>query len=140
VTEQASCPLDWRLFVPESWDDPAMAERRTACHVPKQVRHRPKWQLVLDMLDELEQWDLRPPVLVGDAGYGDVGCFCQGLEDRQIAYVVQVKADTSAYPSRCARPRRRTPGGAAALDPATATRPPRSSSSLWRPDSRPAWT
>jgi SRSO17 transposase len=100
VTEQASCPLDWRLFVPESWDDPAMAERRTACHVPKQVRHRPKWQLVLDMLDELEQWDLRPPVLVGDAGYGDVGCFRQGLEDRQIAYVVQVKADTSAYPEQ----------------------------------------
>jgi SRSO17 transposase len=33
VTEQASCPLDWRLFVPESWDDAAMAERRTACHL-----------------------------------------------------------------------------------------------------------
>ena len=84
VTEQASCPLDWRLFVPESWDEDAMAERRTACHVPEQVRHRPKWQLVLDMLDELEQWDLRPPVLVGDAGYGEVGEFRAGLDDRQI--------------------------------------------------------
>lgn len=32
VTEQASCPLDWRLFLPERWDDDA--ERRAACQVP----------------------------------------------------------------------------------------------------------
>jgi SRSO17 transposase len=98
VTEAASCPLDWRLFVPESWDDDV--QRRTACHVPEQVHHRPKWQLALDMVDELDQWGLRPPVLVADAGYGDVGCFRQGLDDRQIPYVVQVKADTSAYPEQ----------------------------------------
>jgi SRSO17 transposase len=36
-------------------------------------------------------------VLVADAGYGEVGGFRQGLDDRQISYVVQVKADTSAY-------------------------------------------
>jgi SRSO17 transposase len=98
VTEQASCPLDWRLFLPESWEGDTT--RRAACHVPERVRHRPKWQLVLDMLDELDQWGLRPPVLVADAGYGDVGGFRQGLDDRQIPYVVQVKADTSAYPQQ----------------------------------------
>jgi SRSO17 transposase len=38
-----------------------------------------------------------PPVLVADSGYGEVGAFRQGLDDRQIPYVVQVKADTSAY-------------------------------------------
>jgi SRSO17 transposase len=98
VTEQASCSLDWRLFMPESWDSDV--ERRAACQVPARVRHRPKWQLVLDMLDELEGWGLRPPVLVCDAGYGDVGEFRQGLDDRQIPYVVQVKGDTSAYPEQ----------------------------------------
>jgi SRSO17 transposase len=100
VTEQASCPLDWRLFVPESWDEPAMAPRRAACHLPGDVHHRPKWRLVLDMVDELDQWGLRPPVLVADAGYGEVGEFRQGLDDRDIRYVVQVKADTSAYPEQ----------------------------------------
>jgi SRSO17 transposase len=105
VTEEASCPLDWRLFVPESWDDPAMAERRAACRLPERVRHRPKWQLVLDMVDELQTWELAPPVLVADCGYGDAGEFRQGLEDREIAYVVQVKADTSAYPEQV-RPQR----------------------------------
>jgi SRSO17 transposase len=98
VTEQASCPLDWRLFLPECWDNDA--ERRAACRVPERVRHRPKWQLVLDMLDELDQWGLSPPVLVADAGYGEVGEFRQGLDDREIGYVVQVKADTSAYPEQ----------------------------------------
>jgi SRSO17 transposase len=96
VCEQASCPLDWRLFLPESWENDST--RRAACHLPERVGHRPKWQLVLDMLDELAGWDLRPPVLVADAGYGEVGEFRGGLEDRQISYVVQVKADTSAYP------------------------------------------
>src|SRR5829696_4515800 len=62
ITEQASCPLDWRLFVPESWDGdtPAMRQRRAACHLPEQVHHRPKWQRVLDMVDELGGWDLHP--------------------------------------------------------------------------------
>jgi SRSO17 transposase len=98
VTEQASCPLDWRLFLPASWQDDTT--RRAACQVPAAVRHRPKWQLVLDMLDELAGWGLRPPVLVADCGYGEVGRFRQGLEDRQVGYVVQVKADTSAYPEQ----------------------------------------
>jgi hypothetical protein len=42
---------------------------------------------VLDMLDELDQWGLSPPVLVADAGYGEVAEFHQGLDDRAIGYV-----------------------------------------------------
>jgi SRSO17 transposase len=96
ATDQASCPLDWRLFLPESWDQDA--GRRRAAHVPEAVRHRPKWQLVLDMVDELGGWGLHPPVVVADAGYGESGELRLGLEGRGLAYVVQVKATTSAYP------------------------------------------
>jgi SRSO17 transposase len=100
VTEQASCPLDWRLFLPERWDEEAMAERRAACHLPEGVHHRPKWQLVLDVLDELAGWELWPPVLLADSGYGEVGEFRGGLDARQLPYVVEVRADTSAYPEQ----------------------------------------
>jgi SRSO17 transposase len=100
VTEQASCPLDWRLFVPERWDQAAMAARRAACQLPEGVHHRPKWQLVLDMLDELAGWELVPPVLLADCGYGEVGEFRAGLDARQVPYVVEVRADTSAYPEQ----------------------------------------
>jgi SRSO17 transposase len=97
VTEHASCPVDWRLFLPARWDAPAMAERRAACHLPDGVQHRPKWQLALDMLDELATWGLCPPVLLADCGYGDVGEFRGGLDARDVGYVVEVRAGTSAY-------------------------------------------
>jgi SRSO17 transposase len=100
VTEHACCPLDWRLLVPERWDEDVMATRRAACHLPERVQHRPKWRLVLDMLDELAGWELAPPVLLADSGYGEVGEFRWGLDARQVAYVVEVRADTSAYPEQ----------------------------------------
>jgi SRSO17 transposase len=100
ITERASCPLDWRLFLPQRWDEAAMATRRAACHLPDEVHHRPKWQLVVDMLDELAGWDLGPPVLLADSGYGEVGEFRGGLDARQVPYVVEVRSDTSADPEQ----------------------------------------
>ena len=97
ATDQASCPLDWRLFLPQEWDHDA--ERRRKAHVPADQRHRPKWQLALDMLDELAAWGLAPPVLLADAAYGEVGEFRLGLEQRELAYVVQVPGTISAYPA-----------------------------------------
>src|SRR6266581_383463 len=98
ATDQASCPINWRLFLPESWD--ADAERRRKAHVPQGERHRPKWQLALDMLDELAAWELVPPVVLADAAYGEVGEFRLGLEQRELAYVVQVPGTISAYPQQ----------------------------------------
>ena len=97
ATDQASCPIDWRLFLPQSWD--ADLERRRKAHLPDQVGHRPKWQLALDMLDELGDWELHPPVLLADGAYGEVGQFRGGLEQRELAYVVQVPGTISAYPA-----------------------------------------
>jgi SRSO17 transposase len=97
ATGQASCPLDWRLFLPQGWDHDA--ERRRKAHVPDQARHRPKWQLALDMVDELADWDLVPPVVLADGAYGEVGEFRLGLEQRGLAYVVQVPGTISAYPA-----------------------------------------
>jgi SRSO17 transposase len=96
VTAQASCPIDWRLYLPKEWAHDA--QRRCKAHVPEAVDHRPKWQLALDMLDELVDWDLVPPVLLADAAYGEVGEFRLGLEQRELAYLVQVPGTISAYP------------------------------------------
>jgi len=96
ATDQASCPLDWRLFLPESWDDDA--ERRRKAHLPAGERHRAKWQLALELLDELAGWGLAPPVILADAAYGEVNQFRLGLEQRALAYVVQGPGTISAYP------------------------------------------
>jgi SRSO17 transposase len=108
VTDQASCPIDWRLFLPESWD--ADAERRRKAHVPADQRHRPKWQLALELLDELTAWDLQAPVILADAAYGEVNQFRLGLEQRELAYVVQVPATISAYPEQVAPQTLPSPG------------------------------
>jgi SRSO17 transposase len=95
ATDDASCPINWRIFVPEVWDDDA--ERRAKAHVPDEIVHRAKWQLALEMLDEAAGWGVAPPLVVADAGYGEITAFRVGLEQREIPYIVQVKAITSAY-------------------------------------------
>jgi SRSO17 transposase len=37
LTDQASCPLDWRLFLPQEWDRDA--ERRRKAHLPADQHH-----------------------------------------------------------------------------------------------------
>ena len=63
VSDRASSAVDWRLFPPESWDDTehgedpllagAVRRRRAETGIPDTVRHREKWRLALDMLDEV---------------------------------------------------------------------------------------
>ncbi|WP_425558393.1 IS701 family transposase, partial [Cryptosporangium japonicum] len=93
VTDAASCPLDWRLFLPKSWDPAhavdeegaaAVRARRERCAIPDAEVNRPKWMLVIEMLDALAGQGLRPPVLAADAGYGDIGPFRSALDERGI--------------------------------------------------------
>ena len=95
ASEQASCPLDWRLFLPEAWD--ADEERRAKGHLPAEERHREKWRLALEMIDELRSWGVVTPPIVADAGYGEISALRLALEDRGLAYVVEVTGTTSAY-------------------------------------------
>ena len=119
VTPQASCPIDWRLFMPAEWDaDP----RRETCRVPEDVTHEPKWKLALQMIDELRDWGLRPPVVLGDAAYGDVTELRVGLAEREVDYVLDVKGSTSALP-RSAIPERPRWSGMGRLPAARYRRP-----------------
>jgi SRSO17 transposase len=146
VTDTASCPLDWRLFLPESWDPvkagPAAVKaakakqrktlknapraagpaaptdvdveavtktvtetarkRRSACAVPDSEGHRPKWMLAIEMLDGLAEHELRPPLVAADSGYGDNSQFRTALDERGIAYNVQVKGEILAHPADAA--------------------------------------
>jgi SRSO17 transposase len=123
VTDWASAAIDWRLFLPKSWDDTAVSDtrdtmgggdvdpvvvaeirrRRARSKIPEQARHREKWRLALDMLDEVtgaasgSGWGLAARPVVADAGYGDATGFRLGLHERGLTYVVAVKATTSAY-------------------------------------------
>ena len=93
---QASCPLDWRLFLPQAWDDDRRAARQGA-PAGRRSATAPKWRLALEMLDELRGWGVAMPPVVADAGYGEISAFRAALDERGLAYVVEVNGTTSAY-------------------------------------------
>ncbi|MGW9172278.1 IS701 family transposase [Streptomyces decoyicus] len=96
ATDTASCPLQWRLFLPRQWASDT--DRRTTTRIPAEATHREKWRLALDMLDTLATWGMRPPVLVADAAYGANAHLRAALADRQLTYVLAVRADVTAHP------------------------------------------
>jgi SRSO17 transposase len=115
ATDSASAAINWRLFLPESWDDTAATHttaagdpdtaaairtRRARAAIPEQVRHREKWRLALDMLDELVGgWGVPALPVVADAGYGDATEFRLGLTERGLPYVLAVTATATAHPA-----------------------------------------
>jgi SRSO17 transposase len=140
VNERASCAAGWRLFCPAGWDDDAAPDevaatairrRRRRAGIPDDVRHREKWRLALEMIDEMTGpggWGVLDvitaagrarPVAVADAGYGDNTTFRLELENRHWQYVLAVKGTTSAYPAD-ARPATRTRRGGPGRPPGPA--------------------
>jgi SRSO17 transposase len=103
VGHTGSAAVNWRLSVPESWDEttttnPAeragIARRRRRCGIPNAERHRPNWVIALEMIDELVGWDLRPPIVVAGRHYGAHDEFRAALERLGMRYVVQVEPDS----------------------------------------------
>jgi SRSO17 transposase len=110
ATDQESCPINWRLFIPESWDPASskasadVAQRRAAAGIPNDEHHRPKWQLALECVDEALSWGLPPPpVAVADSGYGDSAEFRHGLTGRGIPYAVQISPTLTVLPATATR-------------------------------------
>ena len=62
ATEDASCPLNWRLFIPAEWDEQTKfnENRREKAKLPEDVQHVEKWRQALEMIDELLSWGIKP--------------------------------------------------------------------------------
>jgi len=95
------------------WPIPVAAagarRRRQRAGIPGQVRHREKWRLALDMLEELAGpggWGVLDliaaaggprPVVAADIAYGDNALFRQQLTQAGWQYAVAVKGSVSAH-------------------------------------------
>jgi SRSO17 transposase len=95
VGEQGSTVLGWRLYLPESWTKDG--KRREEAGIPEEVVFKTKWQLSLDMIDQVRAWGLPNRIVVADAGYGDTTEFRDELEARQLPYVVGISATTGVW-------------------------------------------
>jgi SRSO17 transposase len=95
VGSEASALLDWRLYLPESWtEDP---ERRAQAGIPAAVKFQSKWQLALELIDEVRTWGLRGRVVLADAAYGESTEFRQGLAARHLPYAVGIPSTVRVW-------------------------------------------
>jgi SRSO17 transposase len=77
-TAEASCPVAWRLYLPETWLK--TAERKAAGKIPAEVVYRSKNQLAMDLVDQALAWEVPRLPVVADSAYGCGGRLKSGVK------------------------------------------------------------
>lgn len=94
-TAQMSCPLLWRLYLPEVWL--TAPERRTAGKIPEAIQYQSKNELALGLIDQALAWDLPRLPVVADSAYGNDFSFREALRQRELPYAVAVEPTTKVW-------------------------------------------
>jgi SRSO17 transposase len=97
ANEQASLPVAYRLYLPESWAKDT--ERRGKAGVPEEVVFRTKPQIALEQIQAALLQGIAPGVVLADAGYGADMAFQKGLLGLDLAYVAGILPNTSVWPA-----------------------------------------
>ena len=95
VGENGSTALNWRLYLPEEWAEDS--EKRQEAGIPEDVVFQTKWELALEMIDEVRRWGLPDRVVLGDAAYGEPTAFRQGLEKRELRYALGIQSNVGIW-------------------------------------------
>jgi SRSO17 transposase len=94
-TCEASCPLAWRLYLPQSWlESPA---RRAEGKIPEDVSYRSKNQLAMELIDQLLSWEVPRLPVVADSAYGNDFEFRASLRERGLQYAVAVEPSIKVW-------------------------------------------
>src|SRR5216683_1452403 len=64
---------------------------------PPEVNFQTKWQLGLDILDQVRGWGLADQIVLSDAAYGDATEFRDGLETRGLPYIVGISSSLGVW-------------------------------------------
>jgi SRSO17 transposase len=94
-TATESMPLNWALYLPQTWTEDVARCHRAGVPVPARFRTKP--ELALELLDQLLEWGLRRQPVLADAGYGNNSEFRQGLVSRGLQYMVGVESTTAVW-------------------------------------------
>jgi SRSO17 transposase len=92
----AGLPVAYRLYLPKEWtDDPA---RCKAVGVPPEVAFKKKWEIALDLVDGLLREGVPKAPFLGDAAYGDIWEFRDGLTSRGFSYALGIRGNNTIWP------------------------------------------
>jgi SRSO17 transposase len=95
VGERGNAVLGWRLYLPETWTKDE--KRRQAAGVPEEVVFKKKWELAVDLIDQVRDWGVPDRIVLADAGYGEATEFREALEERSLRYAVGVAPQVGVW-------------------------------------------
>ncbi len=95
ATAEASLPINYRLYLPQSWTDDR--PRCEASGVPDDVVFLTKPQISLAQIKEAKAAGLPGDVVAGDAGYGDDTDYRDGITELGLLYVLGIKPGTTIW-------------------------------------------
>jgi SRSO17 transposase len=93
--ERGSACIGLRLYLPEEWANDRRRCRKT--HVPADVHFQTKWQIALDLVDDVLDAGIRRHIVLADSGYGDSREFRGALRERGLDYAVGVHHPTMVW-------------------------------------------
>lgn len=85
-----------RLYLPEEWTTDNARRRKVG--VPEEVGFARKWEIALELVDDVLEFGLTDKVVIADAGYGDCAEFRDELDNRGLDWVVGVQSTLSVWP------------------------------------------
>ena len=93
ATEQV--PIDFRLYLPESWT--ADAKRRKRARIPESITFKSKVELAIDMISSAVDDGIPGDVVLADAFFGRSAEFRNTVEILGFDYAVAVDADKKVW-------------------------------------------
>ena len=95
ASDQASLPIAFQLYLPESWAKDM--ERRRRAGVPDDMQFKTKPQIALGQLRQAIADNVPQGVVLADAGYGNDTAFRCGVSELGLAYVVGVQGSMAVW-------------------------------------------
>jgi SRSO17 transposase len=95
ATSRDHLPIDFELYLPESWANDPQLRRETK--VPSDVIFKKKWEQALDMLTRAANDEVPEGLVLADAAYGNVPDFRRGVRLLGMDYAVGVSSTSKVW-------------------------------------------
>ena len=95
ASDQASLPIAFQLYLPESWASDVARCKKAG--VPDSVQFKTKPQIALDQIRQALADGVPKGVALADADYGNDTAFRTGLSELGLAYVVGVQGSMAVW-------------------------------------------